>query len=394
MSTEKKVVLLGATGSIGHSTLEVLRELPDTLTLHGIAGHTRYRELAAIAREFNVPRVVVTDDTSWERGRKDAEFPPATKSGCGEDALLELVTAPEVDIVLVASSGTSALRPTLAAIEAGKTIALANKELLVLAGRFITEAARKHKVALLPVDSEHNALFQCLEGRRPEDVARLVLTASGGAFLDRPAEDLVRVAPEDALRHPNWSMGPKITVDSATMANKGLEMIEAHWLFGMPSRQIEVVLHRQSVIHSLVELVDGSILAQMSPPSMTFAIHHVLTYPHRTPSRRPTLDFKLAHRFDLEPVPLERYPCLSLARQALEEGGVAPAIFNTANQAAVEAFLEGKLGFLEIPPLIEKTLDRFDNFEPDDLQDVLNVEEHVRRETNERIENNAWKTTS
>ncbi len=394
MSEKKKVVLLGATGSIGSNTLEVLRELSATLELYGIAGNTRERELGAIAREFSVPRAVLADETAWSRAKKDGAFPPDTEASCGEDALIDLVTDKRADIILVASSGTSALRPTLAAIEAGKPIALANKELLVLAGKFITVAAKRKKVPLLPVDSEHNALFQCLEGRRSTEVTRLVLTASGGAFLDRPLSELDRVTPADALAHPNWSMGPKITVDSATMANKGLEMIEAHWLFSMPSDRIEVVLHRQSVIHSLVELVDGSILAQLSPPSMTFAIHHALTYPRRTPTTRPTLNFAQSHRLDLEPVPLDRFPCLRLARQALEAAGVAPAIFNTANQTAVEAFLEGRLDFLEIPRLIEKTLDRFDNFEPRGLQDVLNLEQLVRQETTERIDRKTWKKTS
>ncbi len=394
MAVKKNVVLLGATGSIGESTLTVLRHAREELELIGIAGNTRGERLAEIAREFDVRHAAIADESTYRDCVEAGTFPGTCRLSCGTEGITELASLPEADIVLVASSGTAGLRPTLAAIEAGKDIALANKEILVLAGKFVTTAAKAHDVRLLPVDSEHNALFQCLEGRRPEDVSRLVLTASGGAFVDWPLEDLKQVAPEDALRHPNWSMGRKITIDSATMANKGLEMIEAHWLFDIAPGRIEVVLHRQSIIHSLVEMVDGSILAQLSPPCMTFAIQHVLRYPHRAPGVRETLDFKRIHRLDLEPVCPDRYPCLGLARHALEAGGVAPAVFNTANEVAVETFLENRLSFLEIPGVIERTLEGFDNFEPGTLDDVLDLEFSIRRKASELVKTYAWKKTS
>ncbi len=394
MSAKKRVVLLGATGSIGENPLNVIRHASDDLELIGIAGNSRSEELAGIAREFNVPHAALADESAYRESRNGGIFPPGCRLACGEEGLTELATLPDTDIVLIATSGTAALRPALAAINAGRQIALANKEILVLAGKFVTEAARRHHVRLLPVDSEHNALFQCLEGRQPEEVERLILTASGGAFIDWPPEDLNRVTPRDALAHPNWSMGPKITVDSATMANKGLEMIEAYWLFDVEPRQIDVVLHRQSIIHSLVQLIDGSILAQLSPPSMTFPIQYALMYPKRVPGIQRSLDFTRIQRLDIEPVSGERYPCLSLARQALEAGGIAPAIFNTANEIAVNAFLANSLAFLEIPKVIDRALERLENFEPQTLDDVLCLEEAVRRTASELIENKAWKKTS
>lgn len=378
MSEKKKVVLLGASGSIGDNALEVIRHAEDSLELIGIAGATRTEKLAEIARNFRVPHVCIGDEDAFLESRKAGIFSAQTHLCQGREGLEKLATLPDADIVLIGVVGTAGLHPALAAIEAGKNIALASKEILVLAGKFVMAAARRKGVKVIPVDSEHNALFQCLEGHSQEELERLILTASGGAFLDRPLEDLAAVKPADALRHPNWDMGPKITVDSATMANKGLEMIEALWLFDVEPAQIEVVVHRQSIIHSMVEFIDGSILAQLSPPSMTFAIQHALLYPKRGRRVQNSLDFSQLHRLDLAPPDESRFPCLGLARQALISGGVAPALYNAANEIAVEAFLKNLIPFLEIPRVIDKTLGNFDNFEPQTLEEVLAAEESGR----------------
>jgi 1-deoxy-D-xylulose-5-phosphate reductoisomerase len=352
----KKVVLLGATGSIGSSTLRVLRQHKDRLQLVGVAAQSRHAELAEICREFDVPHAVLNDEKAYLRAKQANNFPTDTNLSCGEDGLHALSTLPEADIVLVAVVGAAGLRPTLAAIEAGKDIALANKELLVLGGAHVIEAAKRKGVRLLPTDSEHNAIFQCLQGHPPEQLDKLILTASGGQFRDTPASELTEVTPEMAIQHPNWSMGPKITVDSATMANKGLELIEAHWLFGVEPDCLEVVIHPQSVVHSFVQLIDGSILAQLSPPDMTFAIQHCLLYPDRAPSVEPTTDFRKTFSLDFRAPDFAKYPCLQLAYDALHTGGAAPAIFNAANEVAVERFLAKEITYLDIPKLIEHSL--------------------------------------
>lgn len=356
MNEAKKVVLLGATGSIGSSTLRVLREHPDRLQLIGVAAQSRHEELAAICHEFNVPHAVLADEQAYHDAHDADNFPAMTRVSSGEEALAALTTLEEADIVLVAVVGAAGLRPTLAAIEAGKDIALANKELLVLGGAHVIEAARRKGVRLLPTDSEHNAIFQCLQGHPMQQVDKLILTASGGQFRDTPVGELAHVTPEMATQHPNWSMGPKITVDSATMANKGLELIEAHWLFGLEPERLEVVIHPQSIVHSFVQYIDGSILAQLSPPSMTFAIQHCLLYPDRASGVEPTMDFRQALSLDFTPPDYQKYPCLQLAYDALRQGGAAPAIFNAANEVAVERFLAKAIGYLEIPKLIEHSL--------------------------------------
>ena len=355
-SPRRKVVLLGATGSIGSSTLRVLREHKDRLQLVGVAAQSRHAELAAICQEFEVPHAVLHDEKAYLRAQQADNFPATTQLSCGAEALQEIATLPEADIVLIAVVGAAGLRPALAAIEAGKDIALANKELLVLGGSHVIEAARRKGVRLLPTDSEHNAIFQCLQGHPPEQLDKLILTASGGQFRDTPVSELASVTPEMATQHPNWSMGPKITVDSATMANKGLELIEAHWLFELEPDRLEVVIHPQSVVHSFVQFIDGSILAQLSPPSMTFAIQHCLLYPERAPGVEPTTDFHKAFSLDFKAPDFARYPCLQLAYNALRTGGAAPAIFNAANEVAVERFLAKEIAYLDIPKLIEHSL--------------------------------------
>jgi 1-deoxy-D-xylulose-5-phosphate reductoisomerase len=375
---KKKVVLLGATGSIGSSTLRVLRAHADRLELIGVAAQKSDQALAAICREFSVPHAVLSDAEAYRRARQGGEFPGTTQLSSGPEALEALATLAEADIVLIAVVGAAGLRPALAAIEAGKDIALANKELLVLGGAHVMEAARRRGVRLLPTDSEHNAIFQCLEGHPAEAVSKLILTASGGQFRESPLEALAAVTPEMATRHPNWSMGPKITVDSATMANKGLELIEAHWLFGMEPDRLEVVIHPQSVVHSFVQFIDGSILAQLSPPTMTFAIQHCLLYPERAPSVEATTDFQKAFSLGFEAPDYTRYPCLQLAYDALQAGGAAPAVFNAANEIAVEQFLAKSIAYLEIPKRIEHCLEAIENCMSPSLDQLLQIDAATR----------------
>ncbi len=394
LSRKKRVVLLGATGSIGENTLRVLAAHRDRLELVGIAARANWEKLAAIARAHHVRHVGLFDDRAHEAATQSpAAFPAGTRLVGGLAGLRELATLPEADIVLVAVVGTTGLEPALAALAAGKDLALASKEILVLAGKFVLAAARRHGAKLLPVDSEHNAVFQCLEGHhhasgqvsRAAGVRRIVLTASGGAFRDWPAERLAHATPADALRHPNWAMGPKITVDSATLANKGLELIEAQCLFGLRPDQCEAVLHPQSIVHCLVEFTDGAMLAQLCPPSMTFPIQHALLHPERAPGPGPGLDLERLLQLEFRPVDETRFPMLRLARECLAAGGVAPAIYNAANEVAVDAFLAGRLPYLAIPHLVDYTLGQVRNFEPADLAAVIALDADVRRIASARL---------
>ncbi|MGH7959167.1 MAG: 1-deoxy-D-xylulose-5-phosphate reductoisomerase [Opitutaceae bacterium] len=376
----KRVVLLGATGSIGENTLRVIAAHPDKLELTGIAARGNWQRLAAIARQFNVRHVGVFEDQSFAAARENAAaFPAGTKLVGGLAGLNALAALPGADIVLVAVVGITGLEPALAALAAGKDLALASKEILVLAGKFVMAEARKRHVRILPVDSEHNAVFQCLEGHPQASVRRIVLTASGGAFRDWPVDQLARVTPADAVKHPNWSMGPKITVDSATLANKGLELIEAQWLFGLKPAQCTAVLHPQSIVHCLVEFNDGAMLAQLSPPSMTFPIQHALLYPERVAGIDSALDFTRLLGLEFRPVDETRFPMLRLAKETMVASGVAPAIYNAANELAVAAFLDGRIPFLAIPRVVEHTLQTIRNFEPADLSAVVAVDAESRR---------------
>ncbi len=378
----KRVVLLGATGSIGENTLRVLAAHRDKLELVGIAARSNWEKLAAIARQFDVRQIGVFDDSAYAAARANpAAFPAGARLVGGLAGLTELAQLPTADIVLVAVVGTTGLEPALAALAAGKDLALASKEILVLAGKFVLAAAQRHRRKLLPVDSEHNAVFQCLEGHPQAGVRQIVLTASGGAFRDWPAERLAGVRPADALKHPNWSMGPKITVDSATLANKGLELIEAQCLFGLKPAQCTAVLHPQSIVHCLVEFVDGAMIAQLCPPSMTFPIQHALLHPERAPGVDAALDFTRLIGLEFRPVDEKRFPMLRLAKEAMNAGGVAPAIYNAANEIAVAAFLDEKIPFLAIPAVVEHTLGRIKNFEPTDLSAVLALDAESRRVT-------------
>lgn len=378
--SRKRVVLLGATGSIGENTLRVLAAHPDKLELVGVAARSNWRKLADIAKRFQVKQVALFDDQALaEASREPGCFPEGHRLLGGLAGLTELATLPEADIVLVAVVGTTGLRPALAALAARKDLALASKEILVLAGKFVMAEARRQGVRLLPVDSEHNAVFQCVEGRVPADISRILLTASGGAFRDWPEEKLAQATPADALKHPNWAMGPKITVDSATLANKGLELIEAQWLFGLKASQCQAVLHPQSIVHCLVEFTDGALLSQLCPPSMTFPIQHALLYPERRQGVETPLDFASRINLEFRPVEERRYPMLRLARQCMEQGGVAPAVFNASNEIAVEAFLGNRIPFLGIPRLVEQTLQQISSQEPAVLEEVLHIDAEARR---------------
>ncbi|HCR36709.1 MAG TPA: 1-deoxy-D-xylulose-5-phosphate reductoisomerase [Opitutae bacterium] len=385
MPAKKRIVLLGATGSIGDNTLEVLRGNQDHLELVGIAAHTRFEKLAQIAQEFEVPHVALYDEAACEQAAKSDLFATGTQFHSGLNGLMEIASLPDADMLVSAIVGTTGLQPTLADIEEGKDIALANKELLVLAGKFVTERAQAKGITLLPLDSEHNAIFQCLHSGKAQEIDRLILTASGGMFREHTLEAMQNITPEEALKHPNWNMGPKVTLDCSTLANKGLELIEAHWLFNIPSERIEVVIHPQSIIHSMVRFIDGSVLAQLSPPVMTFAIQNSLLYPKRTPAVNPPLDFSQAMRFDFSPPDLTGFPCLRLAREALEAGGTAPAVFNAANEIAVEAFLKKNIPFLGIPRIIEATLAKVRHFDPQNLIEILALENEARQTATEIV---------
>lgn len=386
-NSRKRIVLLGATGSIGENTLRVVAAHPDKLELVGIAARQNHVRLAQIARDFHVPHVAVFDERAFQDATAANSFPAGVTLHRGLNGLVELAQLPEADLVLVAVVGTAGLEPALAAVASGKDLALASKEILVLAGKFVMAAARRHKTKLLPVDSEHNAVFQCLEGHPQAGVRRIVLTASGGAFRDWPAERLAHVTPADALKHPNWAMGPKITVDSATLANKGLELIEAQWLFNLRPEQCTAVLHPQSIVHCLVEFNDGALLAQLCPPSMTFPIQHALLHPTRAPGVDSSLDFTKLLGLEFRPVDEARFPCLRLARETMLAGGIAPAVFNAANEIAVAAFLRERIPFLAIPSVVDHTLRRIKNFEPDSLPAVLDADAEARRVATAALKN-------
>ena len=356
----RRIAILGSTGSVGVSALAVAAAHPDRIDVVGLAADANTLRLAEQV-ERHRPRVFSagTDDGL---AAVRAAVPASVRAGVehsasGADGLLAVATHPAVDLVLCATTGTTALDAVLAAIEARKTIALANKEVLVMAGGLVMAAARRRGVAVLPVDSEHNAIHQCLHGRPPAEVRRLVLTASGGPFRGWPAERLEDVRPADALAHPTWRMGRKITVDSATLMNKGLEVIEARWLFDTGPDRIDVVVHPQSVVHSLVELRDGSVIAQMGVTDMRLPIQYAFSYPDRWDSGLPPLDLAACGRLDFSPPDIDRFPCLGLAYRALRGGPGLPAALDAANEAAVEAFLAGRLAFTAIPAVIAGALD-------------------------------------
>jgi 1-deoxy-D-xylulose-5-phosphate reductoisomerase len=349
------IAILGSTGSIGRSSLEVIEAMPDRFRVTCLTAHRNTGLLAEQVRRFTPRTVVVTDPAC--AGALRTQVDGTTEVLCGDDALLDVVAREDVDIVISALVGFAGLHPTLRAIEAGKDIALANKETLVVGGELVMAKVRAHNVRLLPVDSEHSAILQCLQGEDLHAVNRLILTASGGPFLNTPREEMADITPARALKHPTWTMGAKITIDSATLMNKGLEVIEAHWLFGLPPERIEVIVHPQSIIHSMVEFVDGSVKAQLGVPDMKLPIQYALTYPERPPSTFKRVDFAALGRLTFQEPDVDRFPCLSLAFRAMRDGGAAPAVMNAANEVAVGLFLEGRIGFAAIPELIAQAMD-------------------------------------
>lgn len=356
MSRKRRVVILGSTGSIGTSALKVARELPERMEVVGLAAHSSVEKLAAQVREFGVKHVCVYDES--RRAELQALLPPGVQVHVGEPGLCELVELDEVDVALISIIGTAGLRPTLHAIECGKDLAIASKEILVMAGEVVMSRAASRGVQVLPVDSEHNAIFQCLQANHggADAVRRLILTASGGPFLRTPREQLPHVTVEQALKHPTWKMGRKITIDSATLFNKGLEMIEARWLFGMPMERVDVVIHPQSIVHSMVEYRDGSLLAQLSSSDMCFPIQYAVTYPDRVPNSLHRLDFTSMLDLHFEPPRWDDFPALRLARAVGSVGGTAPAMYNAANEVAVQAFVEGRLTFSGIWETVDAVL--------------------------------------
>ena len=373
----KRVVVLGATGSIGDSALKVARDIPERMEIVGLAANSNAEKLAAAANEVRPESVCLVDRTKIDILRKALEYDP--RIFVGEEGLREIACLADAEMLLVAIVGTGGLRPALAAIEAGKDLAVASKEILVMAGEIVMREARENHVHVLPVDSEHNAIFQCLDGR-PSEVRRIILTASGGPFRETPASEFVDLTPEEALKHPTWNMGPKITIDSATLFNKGLEMIEAHWLFGIEMKRVEVVIHPQSIVHSMVEFADGSTIAQLSYSDMCFPIQYAVTWPDRVPNTLPPLDFSKLSKLEFFPPRYNEFPALKLARRAGETAGTLPAVMNAANEVAVGAFLDRQLRFPQIWQVVEQVMDRHTPVAHPDLNAILQADQWARAE--------------
>lgn len=374
----KRLTVLGVTGSVGRRTLELVEHFPEDFRVEGMAARGSNPELVAELCRRHRPRALALSDPSAVDAVARALPAPRPELLTGPAGLVTLAREVEADVVLSAIVGGAGLLPTMAAIQSGKNVALANKETLVMAGSLMTAAAQERGVALLPVDSEHSAVFQCLEGHNRSEVRRILLTASGGPFRAMKAADLARVTVAEALNHPTWRMGAKITVDSATLMNKGLEVIEARWLFDMLPEQVQVVVHPQSVVHSLVEYVDGSVIAQLGVPDMGIPILYALTYPQRLPCPAERLDLTRVGALTFEEPDVLRFPCLALARQALLEGGCAAVILNAANEVAVAAFLEGRIRFTQIPELIAEALARVPARALDGIDTCVDVDTRTR----------------
>jgi len=372
----RKIAILGATGSIGKSTLDLIERSPDRFEVTAVTAATNVEALSEIVRRTGAKLAVVADESRYA---DLAELLVGTncRAAAGEEALVEAAAA-DADLVIAAIVGCAGLRPVMGAVEAGRTVALANKEALVTAGALMTDAARSSGATLLPIDSEHNAIFQCLAGSRSADVSRLILTASGGPFRAASAETIGAATPAQAVAHPNWSMGAKISVDSATMMNKGLELIEAHYLFGLPSEGIDILVHPQSIVHSMVEFVDGSVLAQLGSADMRIPIAYALAWPERMATPAQRLDLAAIARLDFEAPDLDRFPALRLAREALEAGGAAPVVLNAANEVAVAGFLAGRIGFPEISHLVQEALMAGDYGAPRSIRDVQEIDRVTR----------------
>jgi 1-deoxy-D-xylulose-5-phosphate reductoisomerase len=388
----KRVVVLGATGSIGESALKVAHDIPERMEIVGLAANRNAGKLAAQANKVRPRAVCLVDESKIGELRSALDYEPRILSGPA--GLAEIACLEEAEMVLVAVVGTGGLHPALAAIEAGKDLAVASKEILVMAGEIVMREGARKRVQILPVDSEHNAIFQCLDSQRKRptpnaerptlneesDVRRLILTASGGPFRNTAATEFEEITVERALKHPTWNMGPKITMDSATLFNKGLEMIEAHWLFGVEMARVEVVIHPQSIVHSMVEFSDGSVLAQLSHSDMCFPIQYAVTWPDRVPNSLPPLDFGKLRQLEFATPRYEDFPALDLARRAGESGGTLPAVLNAANEIAVSAFLERKISFPRIWETVSAVMDRHANVAHPDLDAILRADLWARGE--------------
>lgn len=379
----KNVVVLGSTGSIGESSLKVARDIPELMNVIGLAANRSVESLASQIDEFDIKQACLFEPTGLDDLSKRVGSDVTLHTG--EEGLVELATLPEADLVLIAIVGVAGLRPALAAIEAGKDIAVASKEILVMAGEVVMTAAREKGVRVLPVDSEHNAIFQCLEDRSSADVSRLILTASGGPFREFPADQLANVTKAQALKHPTWEMGQKITIDSATLFNKGLEMIEARWLFDIEMARVDVIIHPQSIVHSMVEFIDSSVLAQLSTTDMCFPIQYAVTWPERVPNTLPPLDFAELARLDFEAPRWDDFPALTLAKEAGTAGGTLPAIMNAANEVAVSAFLSEKIAFPKIWETVAKTMEKHVTLSHPSLEEIINADVEARTIATELI---------
>jgi 1-deoxy-D-xylulose-5-phosphate reductoisomerase len=398
----KRVVILGATGSIGESALKVAHDIPERMEIVGLAANSNAEKLAAAANKTRAPFVCLVDETKIDILSHGLDYKPRIFSG--EIGLLEIACLTNADMVLVAIVGTGGLRPALAAIEAGKDLAVASKEILVMAGEIVMREARENGVNVLPVDSEHNAIFQCLEGKRStfnaqrptsnadgstldvSDIRRIILTASGGPFRETSRNQFDSITPEQALKHPTWNMGPKITIDSATLFNKGLEMVEAHWLFGVEMKRVEVVIHPQSIVHSMVEFADGSMLAQLSHSNMRFPIQYAVTWPERVPNSLPPLDFSKLSKLEFFTPRYDDFPALNLARRAGETAGTLPAVMNAANEIAVAAFLDRQIRFPDIWQIVEEVMNRHKAVAHADLDAILGADQWARAQARKRVE--------
>ena len=380
----KRIAILGSTGSIGKQTLEVIEQHPDSFEVEVLVARNSVDELVKQARKFQPNAVVIGNEQKYQ-AVKDALASEPVKVYAGSDAIAQIVQSDSVDIVLTAMVGFAGLTPTVNAIKAGKTIALANKETLVVAGEIITSLALEHKVSILPVDSEHSAIFQCLAGEFQNPIEKIYLTASGGPFRGKSADFMKNVTREQALNHPNWSMGDKITIDSASMMNKGLEAIEAKWLFGLKPEQIDVIVHPQSIIHSLVQFEDGSMKAQMGLPDMRLPIQYALTFPGRMKSNFERFSFIDYPQLTFEQVDKKVFRNLSLAYQAMNEGGSMPSVLNAANEVAVEMFLQNSIGFLEMTDVIEETMNKVGFISHPTLDDYITLDAAARNTAHEII---------
>jgi 1-deoxy-D-xylulose-5-phosphate reductoisomerase len=373
---KRRIILLGSTGSIGASAIKVATTMPDRMEIVGMAAYRSAQKLAEAANRFKPEALCLVDPASLDELRAALTYHPQIFTG--EEGLVALSTLPDTDMVLVAIVGTAGLRPALAAIDSGKDLAIASKEILVMAGEIVMSHARNKNVSILPVDSEHNAIFQCLEAKRNEEIQNLILTASGGPFRQLPAEQLKNVTKLDALQHPTWKMGQKITIDSATLFNKGLEMIEARWLFDVPMSRVQVIVHPQSIVHSMVEFVDGSVLAQLSHSDMCFPIQYAVTWPDRVPTSLRPLRLAEIRKLEFEEPRYDVFPALNLAREAGEAGGVLPAILNAANEVAVQAFLDDRIPFTAIWGLVQNAMKKHSNLARPSLDDILQADKEAR----------------